>query len=196
MAEVQEHIARLKKDTATGPDGIPMEVFKELDSNSLMHITDLLNKWWRDEQIDSTCLRATICLIYKKGSTASLDNYRPIALLNSMYKIFAAIIQKRLAAQLDPHLQKTQFGFRKDRSSADAIHCIRRAAEHGEQTQASTHLVLLDWSKAFDKITRNALYIAMSKMNIPVKYINIIKAINLTLPWIATQRNGMNNKQE
>ena len=81
------------------------------------------------------------------------------------------------AAQIDEYLQRTQFGFRKNRSTADAIHCVRRIAEHGEQTKTPTHMVLLDWAKAFDKINREALYVAMEKMNVPKKYINVIKAM-------------------
>ena len=38
-------------------------------------------------------------------------------------------------------------------------------------------MVLLDWAKAFDKINREALFIAMGKMNIPNKIINAIKAM-------------------
>ena len=175
--EIQAQIKRLKKNKATGPDEIPMEVIKELDDENISMLCDILNIWWREEEIEEQYLQATVCLIYKKGSTALLDNYRPISLLNSLYKLFTAIVQKRLAAQLDPFLQKTQFGFRKDRSTADAIHCIRRAAEHGEQTQKQAHFVLLDWAKAFDKVDRQALLIAMAKMNIPTKYINIVRAI-------------------
>ena len=177
MEELSTHIKRLKKQKATGPDEIPMETFKELDEQSLEIVLKIMNIWWKNEHIDKEYLRATVCLIYKKGSTAALENYRPISLLNSLYKIYAAIIQKGLAEQLDPFLQKTQFGFRKDRSTGDAIHMVRRAAEHGEQTKTQTHMVLLDWEKAFDKINREALYKAMDKMNIPTKYIAIIKAM-------------------
>ena len=35
MQELEAEIKRLKKQKATGPDEIPMEVFKELDSESL-----------------------------------------------------------------------------------------------------------------------------------------------------------------
>jgi len=169
LEEIVEQVKRLKRNRATGPDEIPLDVFKELTEDNLELIRKLINIWWETEQIDPEFLQATVCLIYKKGSTALLDNYRPIALLNSIYKIYAAIVQKRLAEQLDPYLQKTQFGFRKNRSTADAIHCIRRTAETGEQTNTQTHMVLLDWAKAFDKINRKALFKAMEKMNIPAK---------------------------
>ena len=54
---------------------------------------------------------------------------------------------------------------------------VRRVAEQREKTKTQTHMVLLDWEKAFDKINREALYIAMGKMNIPPKYIAVIKAM-------------------
>ena len=72
-------------------------------------------------------------LLYKKGDTSNMDNYRPISLLNTIYKIFAAIVHKRLADKLDKLLQRTQFGFGKGLGTADPIQCVRRAAEHSER---------------------------------------------------------------
>ena len=64
-------------------------------------------------------LAAKIALIFKKGDSTKMENYRPISLLNSMYKILAAITQRRLAEGIDEFLHKTQFGFRKNRSVLD-----------------------------------------------------------------------------
>ena len=64
-------------------------------------------------------------------------------------------MQRRLAEHLDPHLQKTQFGSRKDKSTGDAIHIVRRVAEQGEQARTQIHMVLLDWEKCgthFDEV--------------------------------------------
>ena len=43
-----------------------MEVFKELDVESVEIITETINIWWNSEFIDEEYLRATVCLIYKK----------------------------------------------------------------------------------------------------------------------------------
>ena len=91
-------------------------------------------------------------LIYKKGDTNLCENYRPISLLNTIYKIVAAAIQRRLEKGIEQHLQKTQYGFRKRRGTADALYNIRRIITAGESTQTNTFLLLLDWEKAFDKI--------------------------------------------
>ena len=38
-------------------------------------------------------------------------------------------------------------------------------------------MVLLDWEKAFDKVSHEALFSAMERMNLPDKYQNLIKDI-------------------
>ena len=94
-----------------------MEAFKEMDDEALSLILDVLNEWWATESIPQEMLQSRIVLIFKKGDTSDLGNYRPISLLNSMYKMFTAIIQQRIANQIDAHLQKTQYGFRKIKQS-------------------------------------------------------------------------------
>ena len=84
---------------------IPMEVFKELDGESMETIAKIMSYECvvGKKYIDEKYLRATVCLIYKKGNTSMLENYRPISFLNCLYKIFAAIVQKRMAAQIDEY---------------------------------------------------------------------------------------------
>lgn len=88
-------------------------------------------------------LQSRVVLIVKKGNSKQLTNYRPMSLLNTLYKIQAAIIQTRLSHGLDRYLQDTQFGFRKHKGTADAI----RVIDKGESTNTKTFLVLLDWEK-------------------------------------------------
>ena len=57
--------------------------------------------FWTDEEM----LKARVVLIFKKGDTNKFENYRPISLLNTLYKILAVIIQRRIAQTLDKHLQ-------------------------------------------------------------------------------------------
>ena len=52
-------------------------------------------------------LKAVVVSIYKKGDSTSLENYRPIWLLISRYKISAALVNERLNKALDSWLMKT-----------------------------------------------------------------------------------------
>ncbi len=84
-------------------------------------IREPLNQWWREEEIPEEELRARVVMIYKKGDTSKYENYRPISLLNTLYKIYAAIVQKRLAEKLDKHLTDTIRIQKKQRNSRRSL---------------------------------------------------------------------------
>jgi len=177
IEELKNIIGKSKRNKATGIDRTPMELYKELDEKNLLMVLKLINKWWNEEQIPEHILLAEIILIFKKGDNTKITNYRPIALLNTLYKIFASLLKSRLARTLDKHLQETQFGFRRKKGTADALHCIRRAIEFGEKTNNPAYFVLLDWEKAFDKVTHEALFNALDRMGTPDKFQNLIKQL-------------------
>ena len=66
---------------------------------------------------------------------------------------------------------------RKNRGTADAIHCIRRIVDKGESTGTPTILRLLDWEKAFDKVSQVGLMAALERMNVDDKMRRVIGAL-------------------
>ena len=120
-----------------------------------------------------------VTLIYKKGDPADYGNYRPICLLNSAYKIFAMIVLKRLLrAGADERVWSSQFGFRKGRGTADALHCTRRALERALSDRGGRlHLLALDWQKAFDSINTDVLLNALRRFGLPGYVCEVIQSI-------------------
>ena len=177
LEEIEGACRNLKRRKAAGPDGIPVDIYKELDRKSLELLRALINGWWKGDEITTEVTQAQVVLIFKKGNKADLGNYRPISLLNTTYKIYTTILQQRLAKALDKHLQPTQYGFRAKKSTANAVHYVRRVMEKGEKTNTKTLLVLLDWEKAFDKVRHESLFSALARMNVPEQYVKAIKEL-------------------
>ena len=92
--KARQAIRKLKRRNAPGPDEIPTELLKELKEDNIKLIQELFTQWWNNEDIDTEKLKTRVVLIYKKGDTNKFENYRPISLLNTLYKIFAAILHK------------------------------------------------------------------------------------------------------
>ena len=90
-------------------------------------------------------------------NTRLLANYRPISLTNISYKIFTSIIQSKLFHLLDDRIRPTQFGFRKNRSTTQPVHILRRLLEIYERQPSPFHAFFLAWSKAFDSVTFTAI---------------------------------------
>ena len=95
---------------------------------------------------------AELVTLYQKGNVENPANYRPIALLNTLYKIYASLLQRRISMGLDQRLHETQYGFRKKRSTSQPLFITRRLQDQAEQTGDKLFLVSPDWEKTFDKV--------------------------------------------
>ena len=82
IRELEKAIGQLKNNTAPGPDEVPPELFKWLDSKPRKVIPELLSDCWNKESLTQDMNDAKPAIIYKKGCTDLPQNYRPIALLN------------------------------------------------------------------------------------------------------------------
>ena len=86
-------------------------------------------------------------------------------------------MQRRISKVLDPQLQDTQYGFRANRGTAEALHCVRRAIEVGEITRDPVLLTLLDWEKAFDKVDQRSISESLKRMGVDGKLIRLKQRI-------------------
>ena len=135
--DLMEAIRRLKRHKTPGPDGIKAEIFKELEDENIEKLLPLFIQWWNNpETITSSDTLAQIALIYKnKGDSSLCENYRPISLLNTFYKIFASMVQNRIARGAESNMHKTQYGFRRHKGTHQALHSVRKVVTHGEMHQ-------------------------------------------------------------
>lgn len=193
LGEVDWAIRKLKRSKAPGPDHTPMEFYKELQEDNKQMLLELVNTWWNNEHTPPDVLMARVVMIFKKGDADDCANYRPISLLNSVYKIYAAIIKRRLAEALEVVMQPTQFGFRADRSTIDALYIVRKLVTIGEGTQDPAYLLLLDWAKAFDKVKQDKLMEALWRMGAPPKLCRVIKSL-YNHPTFCVEMDGYESK--
>ena len=101
------------------------------------------------------------------------ENYRPISLLNSAYKLYAAMLCNRLQEGLRDRIRTNQYGFQKDKSTVDALHIIRRIQDlFVDFPDTPLYLCFLDWEKAFDRVHPDALLFALTRIGAPQMYID------------------------
>lgn len=164
----------MKNNKSPGPDGLPVEFFKHMNEESMI-VLEILNDCWINEIMPDEMELAELVTLYKKGNVEDPANYRPISFLNTLYKLYASIIQVKLANGLDDSLWETQFGFRKKRNPAQPLFVTRRLQDHAECTGDKLFMVFLDWEKAFDKNDQEKLIEVMERLRVPPKLIAILK---------------------
>ena len=92
----------------------------------LLHITIFLVTIWTTFKVPSTWLVSSItCLFKNKGSRAEAKNYRSISIMATCSKILSAIIINRIRVCYEKLISNSQFGFRSNKSTSDAIFFLR-----------------------------------------------------------------------
>ena len=151
---------------------------------------EALNDCWRNEILLSDMNNARLAIIYKKGRTDLPQNYRPIALLNAIYKLLASAIQARISSKMDGTPDENQFGFRKGKSTAQPLFIFRRTQETQEEAASECHIIIR-LRKGFRRSAARIMTKTIKRPGVPDKMINVINAIyKKNKPHNSAQRHG------
>ena len=87
------------------------------------HLCDLFNSILNSEYFPDQWPEGIIVTVHKKGDVSNVENYRGITLVSCMSKLFTSILNKRITVLCDKFniISDAQFGFRKGRSTVDAV---------------------------------------------------------------------------
>ncbi|KAF5343264.1 hypothetical protein D9757_015526 [Collybiopsis confluens] len=118
-----------------------------------------------------------MCPIYKKGDRNKIENYRPITLLNTDYKIFTKALAMKLAKVCPDVIHPDQAGFMPGRQILEQTRLIRMVVEYAEYTEHNGLLVALDQEKAYDKVAHDYLWRTLQKFGFHEKFIQTIRSL-------------------
>ena len=157
-AEVYVCMSKLKS-SSSGPDGMQPQLVKENCRSLVTPIVHLLNLSLTQGIVPKALKRAHVTPIHKGGDTDSLNNYRPISVLNVFSKIMERVVYNRLLSFLDTHsvLSNSQFGFRKKHSCELALISATEFIRHSLDMGSHVVAVYLDLKKAFDVVSHSLL---------------------------------------
>ncbi|KAK1258252.1 hypothetical protein QJS04_geneDACA012762 [Acorus gramineus] len=117
-----------------------------------------------------------ICLIPKVPDADSMDDFRPISLCGTIYKVITKILATRLQVVLPNLVSLNQTAFVKGQNISHGIllaHELIRYLNKG--TSPNRAAIKVDLRKAFDSIRWPFIYNVLKGMNFPSKWIMWIK---------------------
>lgn len=152
MCEIENVIKELKSGSSPGPDGIPFELIRNLPMPCIAHILSIYNKIWSTKTYPSRWNEVIIVPILKPNKPKhDLESYRPIALANTLCKIFEEMAYKRLIWYMERNniVAYQQCGLRGRRTND---HLIALSSEIQDAFKNKQHFigVFFDIERAYD----------------------------------------------
>ena len=120
-----------------------MEVIAQIFNEVMDPSREPPNKWRKTE----------LKVLFKKGDALDPANYRPIASLPILYKLFTRCLCGRIGPTLDSQQSEDQAGFRKHFSCDDHLFVIRQLSEKAAEFCLPLWVVAIDFQKAFDSFS-------------------------------------------
>lgn len=165
---------------APGPDGIRRSVLKSVSNEFLEWIRHTYNLCLKSGEFPEVWKRANLVLIPKAGSqqAGGIPKVRPICLLNEIAKAFKRIIADRIYSWQADHpesaFSNNQFGFRKRRSTCDAIGQLRDITTRAIGDGEFAIVVGLDIQNAFNSVPWRVIQKALRAKEFPAYLRRII----------------------
>ena len=96
--EVGQALNAMKNGSAPGGDGLTVEFYKFFWPKLKIMVTDTFNEAFASEELTYTQRQGIIILLHKGKDLPRdrLNNWRPIALTNTDYKILAKVMARRM----------------------------------------------------------------------------------------------------
>ena len=177
--ELAAAITFTRENKAPGGCGIPAEVWKYGGKGIQEKLHELIVDIWKKEQMPQNWKDANIVPIFKKGNKKECGNYRGISLLSIAGKIVTRIILNRIEKTICPLiLPETQCGFRRNRSTIDMVFSLRQIQEKCTEQNMELYAVFIDFTKAFDTVSREGLWSVLKRFGFTDKVVNLVKALH------------------
>nr|VZI19912.1 unnamed protein product [Spirometra erinaceieuropaei] len=165
---VRNELLKLNESTSPGPDAIPAKLLKELAPEMSKPLVKIFQTSFVTGCLPFDWRSATITLLFKDGSHASANNYRPVSLTSICCKIMEKIVKKALMQFLEQYhlLSDAPHGFRGGRSClTNMLFTLERWTKARDEGNV-VHAIYIDFKKAFDIVPHQSLLHKLRKAGI------------------------------
>ena len=153
MDELNYTLKNMKNGKSPGSDGFSVEFFKVFWQRLGGFVLRSLNYGFAKGELSTTQKEGVIILIPKTEiARDKIKNWRPISLLNTVYKLGSASIANRLKLVLPKLISEDQTGFIKGRFIGDNVRLIYDVIDYLTSQNKPGLLLCLDFEKAFDSL--------------------------------------------
>ena len=155
--DVISAINHIYTNGAAGGDKFSIVLYKKFKHSLKYCLANLFNHICKNRCYPSNWKHSTLIPIPKCKQSNRVSDYRPVALLPAISKIFEFILYKKLYPIIDSQLNNNQYGFRPARSTISQMINFLDIIYTKLDNSRKVMTLYTDFSKAFDSINHDVM---------------------------------------
>ena len=154
LKELSDALKNMKNEKSPGLDGFTVEFFKCFWTDLKFFILRSINYGYHTGSLSLTQKQGVITYLPKPNKSRHyLKNWRPISLLNVLYKLASSVISNRLKTVLDKLINQDQKGFIAGRFIGENVRLIYNVLFETKNQDIPGMILSIDFEKAFDMVS-------------------------------------------
>jgi hypothetical protein len=192
--EILDAIKSLNVNKSVGGNLLPKQLV--YGANVLLpFLCRLFNRLFSKGEFPDKWTQTVIIPLHKKGDVNSANNYRGIALLDVVSKVYIAILTRRVTFYVEIYnkISECQSGFRAGYATVDNAYILYSIVmKYFSMKRKSLYVAFIDFQKAFDSVDHCMLYHVIRENGINGKLFKSIQSIYKTKASVRTSQ-GITN---
>jgi hypothetical protein len=159
--EIKSALDQMEENKAAGPDSMPTEFYQYTWGIIKKDIIGLFNEFHDVGLAVSRLNYGVITLLPKVADAEKIQQYRPICLLNCLYKWITKVLTIRLEKVVEKLILQNQTAFLKGRNIMSGIMALHEVLHETKRRNETGIVLKLDFEKAYDKVCWEFLFRTM-----------------------------------
>lgn len=151
-SEIKVALFQMEKNKAAGPDRIPIEFYQTCWEFIKDDIIELFNNFHKGVLDVSRLNYGIITLLPKVADASKIQQYRPICLLNCIYKWITKVLTLRLSPFAERLICREPTAFMKNRNIMSGVMALHEILHETKRQKRVGVVLKLDFEKAYDKV--------------------------------------------
>lgn len=174
--DIRQAVKKLSNKATAGDDQIPSYIIKDCAEVFIKPLHFLFNLSIKTANFPKKWKTARLCPVFKSGDANTINNYRPIAILNNFSKVFEMVIYKYLYSFFQNYLSVNQHGFVKNRSTTSNLACLTQFISEELDAGGQVDVIYTDFSKVFDSLHHDILEHKLHEYGVSNSLVALLKS--------------------
>ncbi|XP_056863927.1 uncharacterized protein LOC108850223 [Raphanus sativus] len=168
---------KLNPNKAPGPDGLTSGFFKASWETIGTEVVDSIQNFFITGFLPTSTNATILSMVPKFPRATKISDFRPIACLNTVYKVISRLLVARLKPILEDLILPCQTAFVKGRLLVENTVLAGELVHGYHKNKGPPRITIkVDIAKAFDTLSWEFLFTCLDTLNLPRHFITLLKA--------------------